>query len=645
MGVLTILTTMRDIRPALATVLTALFLVLGLPGTGEPQESWRPILREQRHLEIRDPAQLPRARLPDLPAPRTVASPGPDTKPDPLSLDAAIRTALETTQVVRILAGVTAVSSGQTIYDPAISNTQIDVARARFDPQFQLNNNFLRNDSPQGAFVPGDGRPAQIYGVPGREYAMTMGVSKDTATGGTAGLDVDAGSFRSKGTAQSPDPGEPSVVGLNPQGPSSATLSYTQPLLQGAGVATNMAPIVIARIDTERSFFQLKDSVQDMVRGVIEGYWSWVQARIEAWARRQQVSQGQEAYEFAKASLDVGRGNAAEVAQALASLATFRASLITAEANVLQREAALRNLLGLPPSGSPPTVPVTTMTTERVRPDWEEVLRLAEERRPDLIELKLILEADQQRLRVARNQALPRLDAVALYRWNGLEGRLPDGSFVRSNPNDFTEWQLGVNFSVPLGLRRDRANLRQQELLILHDRANLDQGLHAAAHDLARSLRDLAQYYEQYRAFAEARQAAWINLDRQQADYREGRGTLYLNVLQAITNWGNAVQSEAQSLALYNTELANLERETGTILETHGIRFLEERFCSIGPLGRTFRERPYPMSSPLEPNADRYPAASEPAESAFTREERLPERLEDGTPEAPMPGRERPGKP
>jgi outer membrane protein TolC len=285
------------------------------------------------------------------------------------------------------------------------------------------------------------------------------------------------------------------------------------------------------------------------------------------------------------------------------------------------------------------------MSTERLNPDWDAILDLAAQQRPDLIELKLILEADQQRLRIANNRALPRLDAVALYRWNGLEGRLPDGTFVRADPNNFTEWQLGVNFSVPLGLRRERAALRQQELLIMHDRANLEQGLHAAAHDLAESLRNLAQYYEQYRAFSEARQAAWTNLDYQLADYREGRATLYLNVLQAITNWGNSVNAEAQSLARYNTELANLEQQTGTILESHGIRFVEERFCSIGPLGRAFRNRPYPMSSPPSDNTDRYPSGSEPSEKSLKIDEPAPFRRQQAAPDAaPLPGPRRPSR-
>ena len=87
-------------------------------------------------------------------------------------------------------------------------------------------------------------------------------------------------------------------------------------------------------------------------------------------------------------------------------------------------------------------------------------------------------------------------------------------------------------------------------------------------------------------------------------------------------SWGNTVS--AQALARYNTELANLERETGTILESHGIRFLEERYCSMGTLGRMARQRPYPMSSPPGANTERYPTGAEPAEKALTTEKSEP---------------------
>src|SRR5207248_22711 len=146
---------------------------------------------------------------------------------------------------------------------------------------------------------------------------------------------------------------------------------------------------------------------------------------------------------------------------------------------------------------------------------WDELLRLAEQRRPDIIELKLIVEADHVRLLQAENQALPRLDAVALYRWNGLTGTMPNGQHLDSGAGQFTDWSLGVNFSAPLGLRQGRAQVRQQALLVARDRAHVEQAVHAAIHEVAISVRDLSSSYEQYLAFKETRLAAFENLKYQ----------------------------------------------------------------------------------------------------------------------------------
>ena len=135
------------------------------------------------------------------------------------------------------------------------------------------------------------------------------------------------------------------------------------------------------------------------------------------------------------------------------SLLNFRISLAAAQNAVLDCEAALAPL-GLPPMDGQRLVPISPPTTQREPFEWPTLLELAEERRPDLVEFKLILEADQQLLLQVRNAAYPQLDAVGRYRWNGLQGELPDGTYLRSQPGQFTDWTLGVNFSVPLGLRR-----------------------------------------------------------------------------------------------------------------------------------------------------------------------------------------------
>jgi outer membrane protein TolC len=595
------------------SLILCLFLLAAIahPAISLGQEPLIQLFRpDQKTIQVRDPARMPPARLHDYQAPRTVTDPQWEANGLFLGLDEAIRISLANTQVVRILVGSTASSSGFTIYDPAISNTAIDDAKARFDPTVSANNTFGRQSVPQSILDPLDPSRALIDGAPTQSYDMNLGVSKVNSLGGTGRFGVDVNPTRTRD----------GFLPLNPETRSSIELSYTQPLLQGAGPRANLAPIIIARLDTERSFFQYKDSVQQSVQGVIQAYWDLVFARTDVWARGRQVEQGQEALRRAEGRLRAGLADLAEVSQARTALANFRATLIGSEANLLNREAALANIMGLPPSAH--LLPVSPPSSDRVQVNWESVVGLAEEYRPDLIELKLILEADQQMLYQARNQAQARVDAILLYRWNGLEGTMPNGAEASAFGGQFTEWSFGVNFSVPLGLRQGRANLRQKELIIARDRANLDQGLHSATHALALHVRNQAQFYDQFGAYREARVAARTNLDRQLENYRRGRSIL-LNVLQAITDWGNAVSSESQALTQYNSELANLELETGTILESHGIRFAEERYCSLGPLGRLGHKKSYPRAVPPGPNSERYPVSKDTAENFFDLQDPL----------------------
>jgi outer membrane protein TolC len=608
-----------------------------------PSEFARNILMpEQTSIGYRDPSQFRPARLPDTPPPRTVTNPQPETPEWPLSLDDAIRIALEHAQVVRTLSGTSATASGRTIYDAAITNTTIDQAQAAFDPALKWNNTWDRTNVPTAEFVsagsatPGTtgvptgtpttgttgtttGTPAArtqpgkttpplqtfITSTPTDSYRTDVGLTKTNVLGGQWALDFTESPTRS--IAPGPFP-------LNPENPKSVTLSYTQPFLQGAGFAVNTAPIVIARLNTEQSFFQYKDAVQELVRGVIEAYWNLVEARVNAWARKIQVQQSQEAYERERARLQTGFSDIGTVSQAQVTYQQFRANLIAAEADVLTREGALRNLLFLPPNDDRRIVPTSAPAAQRLPHDWDGLVRLAEERRPDIIELKIIAEADQQRLLQAESAALPRLDAVAMYRWNGLSGEMPNEEDLSTRPGTFTDWTVGVNFSVPLGLRQGRAQVRQQRLLIARDRANVEQQLHAAVHDLASTLRELDSAYDQYLAFRETRVAADINLRVQNEKFRAGQ-TIYLNVLQALQDWGTAVSSEAQQLLNYNIALALLERETGTILDTHGLVFAEERFRAAGPL--LVCQRLYPSATVPVGAPHRYPGTGEPSEDAF----------------------------
>jgi outer membrane protein TolC len=574
---------------------------------------------EQRNLTIRDTWQMPKAPLPEVAPPVTVASPTPKSAPEKLSLDKAIHIALGNSQVVRILNGVTATASGQTIYDAAISNTQIDVAKAVFDPVLTLKNLANRFDKPAAIFDPTSPIGVSIPHAQTDQYSLSAILQKKTLIGGTLNVDGEYTWTRFPPSPFSSTTGLAATAPLNPLAQWSITTSYTQPVLRGAGLAPNLAPIVIARINTELTFYQYKDSVQELVRGVVEAYWAIVFARTDQWVKQQQVEQAQFAYDLAAAKLRAGLGDASQTAQAKSALANFKATLVGANANVLQREAALRNIMRLPPT-VPERLTLTTPELQaKVEPRGEELLQLAGTQRPDLIELKLTIEADQQNWIIANNNALPQLDLVTYYRMNGIQGTTPVGTTLGTEPGQFFDWSAGINFSVPLGMRQDRARLRSADLTLVRDRQNLFQGMHNAIHILAGNVRNIAQYYAQYKAYQEARTAARENLDVQFAAFKSGR-VIYLNILQAISDWGTAISSEAQALAQYNTELANLERQTGTILQTHGVRFFEERYPSIGPLGRCAPPVAYPAAIPPTPNAAIYPPGPGPAEKALEQE-------------------------
>lgn len=574
------------------------------------------IFPEQRTIETREPGQYAPAPIPASVPPRTVSDPRPDTTPWQLSLDDAVRIALENATVIRVLAGTTAISSGQTIYDAAIANTTIDQAQATFDPALKWNNQWSRTNTPFGEFsgvsatglggvTPTGVLSSFITSTPTDIYTSDAALTKTNVLGGKWSLDWLENSTRF--AADGP-------FALNPQNPSALTLSYTQPLLQGAGFTLNTAPIVIARLNTEQSFFQYKDTVQQLVVGTVAAYWALVQARVNVWARKIQEEQSKEAYDRESARLRTGFSEAGTVSQARVTYTQFRANRIAADADVLTREGALRNILGLPPNDDRQIIPTSAPVGQRLPKDWDALVRLAEERRPDIIELKIIVEADQQRLIQAEDQDLPQLNAVALYRWNGLSGEMPNGDTISTHPGQYGDWSIGINFSVPLGLRQGRALVRQQRLLIARDRANVQQQMHLAIHQLAATLRDLDSAYEQYLAFKEARVAADINLRVQNERFRAGQ-TIYLNVLQALNDWGTAVSSEAQQLLIYNTSLATLEQQTGTILETHGLVFAEERFRAAGPLH--CRDRLYPMSLPPQGAPQAYPNTGQPSENTF----------------------------
>ncbi len=542
-----------------------------------------------------------RIRRPPGIRPETVVSEQPVSEQQFLPLDAAIRLALENSEVIRVLTGTGAVSSGTTVYDTAVAVGEIDIAKAQFDPVLRANSAYQHSEFP---FLNAAGN--DLTGVAASSNDASVTLLDRNQTGGQAVL--------SAGNRFEPTDGDGFTTRNRPR----LELSYSQPLLAGAGLRANRTAIVIARLRTEQSFFRYKGSMQNLVFGVISAYWQLVRARTELWAREQQVELLEVTLRSRLARANAELDSRASTAQAQVSLSLAKATRLSARANVLQSEAALRNIMGVPPENDRRLVPSTPPTLQRIEFDWNEIVSTAQALDPELVELNLVLRADEERLVQRKNVARPAVSADALYSWNGLSGQLAGGGRI-GDPGlgENTSWSMGITFSVPLSLRESRAAVRSQELILARDRAAIQQHLHQLEHDLATVLRSTEQNLAQYDAYREARDAAWTSVKLQRAERGTGR-TNVLNELLAITDWANTVASEAQALTAYNTDLARLELQTATILDTHGIRFTEERFGAVGPHGIMTEDiRHYPRSLKAESESSRYQDSGQPAEDAF----------------------------
>ena len=335
------------------------------------------VMPEQRTIDqYLDPDSLPSVPMPSIPPPRTVTNLRPETPDWKLSLDDAIRVALENTRVVarpdrhhRHLQRADHLRRGHHQHDhrSAAGGVRCRLSRKTTCGGFTNTPNGQPNITLASittgiAPIP----PTILISARPMPIKTTLGMTKNNVLGGQLGLSYGENFQRFYNFNSSINPFAASGYPLNPEQTSTIQLSYTQPFLQGAGFQVNMAPIVIARLNTQVSFFQYKDSVQELVRSVAEAYWTLVQNRTNAWARKIQVDQSKEAFEREAARLKIGLGDQEQRgAGESRRICNFKANLVAADAAVLASEGTLRNLLGLPPDDDRRIVPISMPTGQR----------------------------------------------------------------------------------------------------------------------------------------------------------------------------------------------------------------------------------------------------------------------------------------
>jgi outer membrane protein TolC len=543
-----------------------------------------------------------------------------------LTLEEVIRHTLNNSQVIRTLGGQIS-DFGQNIarstpsvimsrpdqipttFDPAIaesgyggptgsplSGTGVEAALSSFDAQLDSSLAWANNDRPQNfglASVPDFFAP-QFRQDTGR---YTLGLSKPTAAGTVFevrnNINYDQNNNGSRTT--------PSDWNVNFEA------TFNQPLLQGAGLQYNQIAgprnfqqaaqgfadafdgVLISRIRYDLTLADFERGVRDLMREVEDAYWELYFAYRDLDARKIGRDSALATWQRVKTLQRAGSagGEANAEAQASSQYYFFRAQVESNFTNLLRVENRLRFLMGLGPSDGRLIRPVDEPTVAQVHFDWSTIHAEALTTRVELRKQRWNIKKRELELIAARNQMLPRLDATGRYRWLGAGDELIDSDRTGVPPflddsnafevltgGDYQEWELGLQFTMPLGYRLAMSTVRHHELLLARERAVVQDMELEASHQMADAVRDVDHNYALAQTYFNRRGAADREVEAVETLYQVGQITID-RVLDAQSRQADAESSYYRSLVDYNRAIMRLHYQKGSLLEFNGVYLAE----------------------------------------------------------------------
>lgn len=538
--------------------------------------------------------------------PPTIRDPG-AAEPWDLTLQDALQLALNNSKILRTRGSFKSpvnplMSNPERVvstFDPALQETStnffqkgVESALAAFDTQFKTSMKWGRDELLQNNFLLGGGLGfGQELVSESAQFQASL--TKIFANGG--GFEL-SNNWNYLGTNQ-PFQLYPSVYR------GYVRADYRQPLLQGAGTEFTRISgpilrtlpgmtqldggVVIARINTDISLADFELAVTNLVRDVEDLYWELYLAYRTYDA---ELAAREAAYSFwrnAKQRLEIGRGSQADEAQARDNYFMTRIRLENAAATLYMNEGQLRRICGLPVSDGRIIRPVDSPLTVEMVPDWRVALSESLVRRVELRRQKWVIKSLELQLAAADSLVKPRLDFVAGYQVNGFGDELlsydsPNGPFTPPYNSavstlmrgDQTSWDLGFEFSLPIGLRQALAAKRHAELRLAKARAVLAAQELEISHELAHSLQLIDWWYQVSQSNFYRRNAAQKQLEATAQDYNAGKIPIDM-VLRSEANLAAAEVGYFTALVKYNQALTDLRVRRGTLLEEYNIHLSE----------------------------------------------------------------------
>jgi len=532
-----------------------------------------------------------------------------------LTLSEAVQLGLENSKVLRDLGGnvLRRPDLAQTIHDPAVQATDprfgMEGALAAFDAQVATRLFAFKNDRAFNNLFAGGGT---FFFKQDLDNFVTE-LSKTSATGGSFAIrhhiDYDANN--------APANLFPNYYNVDFEG------EFRQPLLQGGGVTFNRIAgpkatpglvngVVIARINNDVSTAEFEIGLRDLISNLENGYWdlyyayreldakiaardtslkTWriIHANVEqgrGYSKLQEVQSLEQYYRFQEEVIDALGGRVVDRTRTFngSSGGTFRGV-----GGVQAAERKLRLWMGMPINDGRLIRPTDAPPEAHIVFDWDTIMEESLATRPDLRRQQAKVQRYQAELIANRNFLLPQLDFIGRYRWRGFGNDLLgprdsldpiNNAYANLATGMFQEWELGFEYSMPLGFRQGYAAVRNAQVHIARERAILEEQERQAIHDLSSAFADAERAYV-------LMQVAYNRLNAAQEQYQRadnaffnlgGKVSLEL-VLDARIRLAEAETSYHRSRIEYAVAVKNVHFEKGSLLDYNGAALADEACC------------------------------------------------------------------
>jgi len=465
--------------------------------------------------------------------------------------------------------------------NPIAARAGVRQARAIFDPRAFANLTRDRATQPATTVLFAGGSPVAFN----QNFTLNAGIRKTLLTGGQVSVQ-----FSNNRRVTNPSLANPLV----PLYTTSLSLNLVQPLLQNFGWRYSLLLVDAAVAQEEAAYHQYVAGINNLVAQVERAYWGLVLAHENVRVQEQGLALAREVLRQNEGKYRVGALPQTAVLEAQAEVANREAQLIRARNAVVVARDQLRALVNAKGSEEATLLMLDTVEQPAVEAypiDLERSLATAVEQRPELAAARLALRSRALQRKVAENQLLPQVNLVGGIGVNGLAGTDRKVTFgnppqvIPVNPSfvggygdalgllpdgRFYNYAIGATVEIPLTNAQAKANYAQANIAFSQSHLSLQQLQEAVTLEVKTAISNLESDLKAIEATRAARALAEENVRSQRARYEVGLATTK-DLLDYTTRLTQAQAAEAEALARYNIDLAELRRVEGTLLSARNV--------------------------------------------------------------------------